>query len=41
MSEAEAKDVLEKCIAELQVRFLISQPNFKIKVVDKDGVRVL
>ena len=37
----EAKAVIDKCIAELHTRFLISQPNFLIKIVDKDGVRVM
>mmetsp|Transcript_15148 Transcript_15148/g.19207 ORF Transcript_15148/g.19207 Transcript_15148/m.19207 type:complete len:202 (-) Transcript_15148:40-645(-) len=37
----EAVGIVEKCIKELQVRFLIAQPNFIIKVVDKDGVRTL
>ena len=41
MSLDEAKVVMGKCIAELHKRFMISQPNFMIKVVDKDGVRVL
>mmetsp|Transcript_19483 Transcript_19483/g.35239 ORF Transcript_19483/g.35239 Transcript_19483/m.35239 type:complete len:192 (+) Transcript_19483:69-644(+) len=41
MSVEEAKDVIDKCIAELHTRFLISQPNFLIKIVDKDGVRVI
>jgi 20S proteasome alpha/beta subunit len=33
--------VVRKCIHELHTRFLISQPNFVVKVVDKDGCRVL
>jgi len=41
MDVDEAKAVVQKCIAELQTRFLISQPNFIIKVVDANGVRVL
>ena len=41
LSEDEAVGIVEKCIKELQVRFLISQPNFMIKVVNKDGVRVV
>jgi len=31
--------IVDKCIKELQVRFLISQPNFIIKIIDKDGVK--
>jgi 20S proteasome alpha/beta subunit len=32
-------EVIRKCINELHTRFLISQPNFVVKVVDKDGCR--
>jgi 20S proteasome alpha/beta subunit len=35
----EGLDIVRKCIHELKTRFLISQPVFIIKVVDKDGVR--
>jgi 20S proteasome alpha/beta subunit len=41
MAEDEALKVVEHCMKEIQTRFLISQPNFIIKVVDKDGVRVV
>ena len=34
-------DVVEKCIVELQTRFLISQPVFRIKRINKDGVQEL
>jgi 20S proteasome alpha/beta subunit len=34
-------DVVRKCLHELKTRFLISQPVFVIKVVDKDGTRVV
>lgn len=33
--------VLRKCIAEVQKRLVINQPRFAIKIVDKDGVRVI
>jgi 20S proteasome alpha/beta subunit len=33
--------VIKNCIHELKTRFLINQPEFMIKVVDKDGIRVL
>jgi len=35
----EGIQLINTCIKELQVRFLISQPDFTIKVVDKDGIR--
>jgi len=41
LTQDEAVEIVEKCIKELQVRFLLSQTNFLIKVVDKDGVRTL
>ena len=33
--------VLRKCIAEVQKRLLISQPHFAVKVVDKNGIRII
>jgi len=41
MNVEQAKAVVGKCIAELHTRFLISQPKFIMKIVDKDGVRIL
>jgi 20S proteasome alpha/beta subunit len=41
LSEADALAIIDDCIKEIHVRFLISQPNFMIKVIDKSGVRVL
>lgn len=41
MSLDEAKDLIEKCIKELHTRFVIHMPNFVLKIVDKDGSRVL
>jgi len=41
LSLEEARGVVDKCIAELQTRFLISQPKFLIKVVDENGIRTL
>eukprot|EP00591_Stephanopyxis_turris_P002641 CAMPEP_0195519468 /NCGR_PEP_ID=MMETSP0794_2-20130614/14848_1 /TAXON_ID=515487 /ORGANISM="Stephanopyxis turris, Strain CCMP 815" /LENGTH=205 /DNA_ID=CAMNT_0040648625 /DNA_START=192 /DNA_END=809 /DNA_ORIENTATION=+ len=40
LNEAQALEIVDHCIGELAKRFLIAQPNFLIKVVDKDGVRV-
>lgn len=37
----EAIQLVNKCIAEIQMRFLVQQPKFMIKVVDKEGVRVV
>ena len=41
LSEEEALKIIEHCIKEIHTRFLLSQPNFIIKKVDKDGVKVL
>lgn len=41
LDQEQAVAIVEKCIKELQVRFLISQPNFIIKAIDKEGVRTL
>jgi len=37
----EAKHIIRLCIRELQRRFIINLPVFKVKVVDKDGARVI
>ena len=41
MTEAQGLELLKKCIDEIQVRFLVHMPEFTVKIVDKDGVRVL
>lgn len=41
MNVEQGLEVIRRCIHELRVRFLISQPVFVIKIVDKDGTRVL
>ena len=41
MSEQQGLEVIKKCIHELKTRFLISQPEFIVKVVDANGVRVV
>lgn len=41
MTLEEGITIIKKCIHELHTRFLISQPVFVVKVVDKDGIRVL
>lgn len=40
LDEAGALKIIDACIDEIHTRFLIAQPNFMIKVIDKDGVRV-
>lgn len=41
IDETKAVAIIKKCIHELHTRFLISQPNFIIKVIDKEGVKVV
>ena len=39
MNLEEVKDLMGRCIKEVQKRLLVQMPNFKVRVVDKDGVR--
>ncbi|KAH8339427.1 hypothetical protein KR074_008327 [Drosophila pseudoananassae] len=41
ITQAEAYDVLKKCVVEIQKRLVINLPNFTVSVVDKEGVRTL
>lgn len=41
MTEAEAYDIMIKCVEEIQRRLIINLPNFHIQIVDKNGIRVL
>ena len=41
LSEEAALKIVEQCIHELHTRFLISQPNFIIKVINKDGIKTV
>jgi len=41
LSLDEGLTIIEKCITELRDRFVINSPNFVIKVVDKNGTRVV
>jgi len=41
LSYDDAMAIIKKCIFELHTRFLISQPNFIVKAIDKDGIRVV
>lgn len=39
MNEEEAIDVLKKCVSEVQKRFLVNLPAFRVQIVDKNGIR--
>mmetsp|Transcript_115450 Transcript_115450/g.172487 ORF Transcript_115450/g.172487 Transcript_115450/m.172487 type:complete len:201 (+) Transcript_115450:81-683(+) len=41
LSYDDAIVIIEKCIKEMHTRFTMSQPNFILKKVDKDGVSVI
>ena len=41
MTLEQGLEVVKKCIHELHTRFMISQPNFVIKVVDEKGIRLV
>jgi 20S proteasome subunit beta 4 len=41
LNEEAALKIVRQSIQELHTRFLLSQPNFIIKVIDKDGVRTV
>ena len=41
ITQAQAYDVLKKCIIEIQKRLVINQKKFNIAVVDKNGIRHL
>lgn len=41
LSLEEGLDIIDKCIAELRDRFIINSPQFVVKVVDKNGPRIL
>ena len=41
MSLEEALQVLRLCIAQLQERFVLNSINFMVKVVDKNGIRIV
>ncbi|KAM7443346.1 Proteasome subunit beta type-2 [Porites harrisoni] len=38
LTREEARELLQKCIEEVQRRFLVRLPDFFIRIVDKDGV---
>jgi 20S proteasome subunit beta 4 len=41
MTVEEGKELMRRCIAELNIRFLISQKHFLVKLITKDGVAVI
>lgn len=41
ITQAEAYDILQKCVLEIQKRLIVSLNNFRVSVVDSNGVRKL
>jgi len=41
LTEQEAIAIVDKCIKELHTRFLIHLPNFIVKAIDSNGIRVV
>lgn len=41
MTEDEAILLLKRCVDELSTRFIVNMPRFKVKLIDRDGVRNL
>ncbi|KAK5648794.1 hypothetical protein RI129_003686 [Pyrocoelia pectoralis] len=37
----QAYDVMKKCVREVHQRLIINLPNFKVQIIDKDGIRDL
>ncbi|KAK4883782.1 hypothetical protein RN001_000053 [Aquatica leii] len=41
LTENEAYDIIKKCVREVHQRLIINLPNFKVQVVDKEGIKDL
>jgi 20S proteasome subunit beta 4 len=41
LTEEEAIALMQKCVHEMQIRFMVNMPEFVFKIVDKNGVRDL
>lgn len=41
LTQEEAYDIFKKCVLEIQKRLIINLSNFKVAVVDKNGIRRL
>lgn len=41
LTQDQAYDVFKKCVVEIQKRLIVNLPNFKVAVVDKNGIRYL
>mmetsp|Transcript_38741 Transcript_38741/g.65212 ORF Transcript_38741/g.65212 Transcript_38741/m.65212 type:complete len:193 (+) Transcript_38741:246-824(+) len=41
MTEVEVKELAKLCLAEIKARLVVAPPEFRFKVVDKDGIRTV
>ncbi|VDI06727.1 20S proteasome subunit beta 4 [Mytilus galloprovincialis] len=41
ITEAEAVELLKKCIDEIQLRFIVNLPSYTVRVINKDGIKDL
>lgn len=41
MTEEEAINIIERCLNSMKERFVISQNSFTIKIIRKDGIKVI
>lgn len=39
MTQAEAYELMKKCVAEIKRRFSISLPKFRVRIIQKDGIK--
>nr|QBH72696.1 proteasome subunit beta type [Orthoderella ornata] len=41
LTREESYELMKKCVREIQKRLIVNLPNFKVQIIDKDGVRDL
>lgn len=41
MTEEEAYELMKKCISEVKRRFIVNLPKFRVRVINKDGLKEL
>nr|CAD7434476.1 unnamed protein product [Timema monikensis] len=39
MSEEEGYEVMKKCVQEAHRRLIVNLPNFKVQIINKDGIK--
>lgn len=41
MTETEAYDLMKKCVSEVKRRFIVNLPKFRVRLINKDGLKDL